>query len=175
MNVNWEALSAIGTIGAVIVSLVLASAQGRKDKKAQRARARWVALELRKAIANWHRRVERAIAVDNVELYFVSEDEHLDPTGIPAEVNELRASLHELGDDISPLADAIWVARQISNIPVREALRGDIADQAEADLIVAKYRKQLEAVERHTKLALERVSKVAGPANAAEAERALWN
>lgn len=172
MDVNWEAWSAIGTVGAVVVSLGLALYQGYKEKRAQRSRARWVALELRKSIAVWNRTVERALHADDSELPFHLSDTYTDPTDIPQEIEELRPSLHELGDDIAPLADAIWVARQLSNMEMEPALRGDY-DQEQADEIIALYRKRLGVLRKHTGLALRRVSQLAGPAGDEEAKRLL--
>ncbi|MCW2066887.1 UNVERIFIED_ORG: hypothetical protein M2420_002241 [Stenotrophomonas maltophilia] len=173
MNVNWDAVSAMGTVAAVAVALIVAGAQGRKEKRAQRSRARWVALELRKSIAVWNRRVQAAKAADDVTLYFRLCDDNADPTVIPKEFDDLRSSLHELGDDLAPLADAIWVARQMSNMPIEEALKGNFEDQAEAELVVDRFRKYLAALSHHTQRALAQVSKLAGPADQKAADHLL--
>lgn len=172
-SVDWDAVSAVGTVAAVAVALVVAGAQGRKEKRAQRSRARWVALELRKSIAVWNRRVQAAKAVDDVALYFRLGDDNVDPTVIPKEFDDLRSSLHELGDDLAPLADAIWVARQMSNMPIEEALKGNFEDQAEAELVVKRFRKHLVALSHHTQKALAQVSKAAGPVDQKAADRLL--
>lgn len=170
---DWDAVSAVGTVAAVAVALILAGAQGRKEKRDQRSRARWVALELRKSIAVWNRRVQAANTADDVALYFRLGDDNVDPTVIPKELDDLRSSLHELGDDLAPLADAIWVARQMSNMPIEEALKGNFEDQAEAEKVVDRFRKYLAALSCHTQRALTQVSKVAGPGDQKAADRLL--
>lgn len=171
-EVNWEAWSAMGTVGAVVVSLSLAFGQRYKENRAQRSRARWIALELRRTIAVWNRTVEAALAADYSELPFKLSDTYTDPADVPAEIEKLRPSLHELGDAIAPLVDAIWVARQLSNMDIEKALRGDYEEEP-AQKFINLYLRRLSMLHGHTQLAMKRVTQLAGPVGDEEAKQLL--
>ncbi|WP_309684901.1 hypothetical protein [Stenotrophomonas sp. SORGH_AS_0321] len=163
MDVNWDALSAIGTVGAVVVSLGLARGQGRKDRKAERSRGRWIALELRQILAAWRVRVVRAKSASGPDLYFLLDDnEYRDPTVVPKELLALYDQLHHLGDDAAPIADAVWMARQLALVPVRDALRGDIFPQEEADEIENEFREKLEGLRKYLRMSEINMSSITG-------------
>lgn len=158
---GWAA--AIGTFAAVVISLHLARGQSRKEKLAQRSRARWVALELRHILASWRKRVAFARWADAAMLYaIVLEEGTRDPRPIPAELLALNSQLHELGDDATPIADAIWIARALQPMPICDALRGDIESQKMANAVEAQFRAGMGSLLEHLKQAERNVSAITG-------------
>lgn len=161
--VNWDAWAAIGTVSAVVVSLVLAGSQVRKEKAAQRSRARWVALELRQVLAAWRGRVTYAHRLDGADLFFLLNNEDFrDPTVVPQELIAFYDQLHELGDDAAPIADAIWIARQLNRMPIQEALRGDIESDYVSGAIELQFRAGLDSLRKYLLNAEENVSAITG-------------
>jgi hypothetical protein len=161
--VNWDAWAAVGTVSAVVVSLMLAGRQGRKEKAAQRSRARWVALELRQVLAAWRGRVTYAHRIDGADLYFLLNDEDFgDPTVVPQELIAFYDQLHELGDGAAPIADAIWITRQLERMPIQAALRGDIEASDISSEIERQYRAGLNSLRIYLLHAEENVSAITG-------------
>ncbi len=166
-SVDWAAWSAVGTVGAVVVSLVLARNQGRKEKNAQRSRARWVALELRQVLAAWRIRVTHAHRANGADLFSLLDgDGYQDPTAVPEDLRTFYDQLHVLGDDAAPIADAIWIARQLQHMPVRHALKGNIESQVVADSIELQFRAGLDSLRRYLLDAEQNVSAITGLSSA---------
>ncbi len=182
MAVIWEALSAVGTVGAVVVSLVLAGRQGTKDNAAQRSRARWVALELRQVLAAWRGRVTFACCASDPDLYFLlCEDDgegersasSVSHVSVPDDLLALYDQLHDLGDGAAPIADAIWISRQLQKLPILKALRGDYEVEELNAGHVRQFRAGMESLRQYLVQAEENVAKLTG-LTAADPERKVF-
>lgn len=139
-GMNWDAMSAIGTVAAVVVALILSGAEGRRLKKEGRARAIWVKEEFRKPISLW---LENAIGTlgminlgqdHNLERLMAKESDRCYPFRIPVQVSDLRGYLHDLGDAGQHVAKAVGLARKLHGCDMLEALRGQFAHREELDI-----------------------------------------
>ncbi|WP_423173816.1 hypothetical protein [Stenotrophomonas maltophilia] len=182
MAVIWEALSAVGTVGAVIVSLVLAGRQGKKDRAAQQSRARWVALELRQVLAAWRGRVTYACCASDPDLFLLLCDEEDDGersispvshVSVPEDLLALYDQLHDLGEGAAPIADAIWISRQLQKLPILKALRGDYEVESLSVGHIRQFRAGMESLRQYLVQAEENVAKLTG-LTAADPEREVF-
>ncbi|PPU41205.1 hypothetical protein [Xanthomonas arboricola] len=145
--VNWDAWAAIGTLAAVAVALLMSIYQTSRADRAQRSRARWVALELRRVLPSWRGRVVWAMQAGDSDLFFLLDDDPLrDPVKIPPDLTAVLPQLHELGDDAASIADAIWIARTLDAMPIHAALDGSITPQASAQKVIRQYRAGLRSL-----------------------------
>ena len=146
-SIDWEAWSALGSLGAVAAALWIAGRQSRQQRSADRRREAFLMTEIRHPVLRWLNRARQAqerlaLGLD-VSLYtlLTGEDTIESPTEIPNEILELRGSLHELGDAGVFLADAIGLARVLDLSLLTVCVRGDIDDDGS---IRADFRENLE-------------------------------
>ncbi|WP_372183201.1 hypothetical protein [Xanthomonas axonopodis] len=158
---GWAA--AIGTVAAVFAALHIAKEQSAKADRAQRLKAKWVALELRHVLARWRGRVAYIERTEDRELYEILDDDKFpSPTDIPSDLLALQGQLHELGDDAAPIAEAIWLARSLSRTPVREAIAGNLGTAGLEQGVIGQYRAGLRSLSEHLGAAEARVSDITG-------------
>ena len=81
---------------------------------------------------------------------------------VPEALRALNDQLHELGDEAAPIADAIWVARQLQPMPITQALRGDIESRVVSDEVEKQFRDGLASLLHYLMEAEENVSKLTG-------------
>ncbi|MDV6189830.1 hypothetical protein RYH75_11255 [Stenotrophomonas geniculata] len=170
-GINWDAVSAIGTVAAVIVALGLSGAEGRRLKREGRARAIWVKEEFRKPISLWLENARGMLGIinlgqdHNLERSIAKESDHCYPFRIPAQVSDLRGYLHDLGDAGQHVAKAVGLARKLHGCDMLEALRGQFAHREELDIRaefcgdLESLIKSLESAERALLVDGERITK----------------
>ncbi len=153
-DTNWDAISAIGTVAAVVAALWIAGAEGRRIKKEGRARAVWVREEFRKPIGLWVTHAKGALGLVNLGqdhnlLRLLSKpDDRCYPLRIPSQVVDLRGYLHDLGDAGQYLAAAVGLARRLEGCDIVAVLNNQYRDQNEALDIRAEFTEDLKAMIR---------------------------
>lgn len=150
---NWDAISAIGTVAAVVVALWISGAEGRRLKREGRARSIWVKEEFRKPISLWLENAKGTLGIidlgqdHNLERLIAKESDRYYPFRIPVQVTDLRGYLHDLGDAGQHVAKAVGLARKLYGCDMLEVLRGQF-DYREALDIRADFRCDLESMIR---------------------------
>lgn len=110
-DLGWDAFSAIGTLGAVVVSLYLASAADRKAKTQERHRAELVAVRIYPVLQSLHHRVTAIFAqfAFNAERASVNRPDILNDMKLAIEYARLIKD--ETLDALVHLDDGIFAKR----------------------------------------------------------------
>ncbi|WP_313217965.1 hypothetical protein [Stenotrophomonas sp.] len=151
---NWDAISAGGTVAAVIAALWIAGAEGRRLKREGRARAVWVREEFRKPIGLWVTNAKGALGLinlgqdHNLLLLLSKPDDRCYPLRIPAQIVDLRGYLHDLGDAGQYVATAVGLARRLEDCDILAVLKNQYRDHNEALDIRAEFTDDLKALIR---------------------------
>ncbi|WP_312738828.1 hypothetical protein [Stenotrophomonas sp.] len=149
-GINWDAVSAIGTVGAVIAALWIAGAEGRRAKRDGRARAVWVKEEFRKPIGLWLANAKGAKGLivlgqeHNLYLLLTKPTDRCYPFRIPSQITDLRGYLQDLGDAGQHVASAVGLARRLETCEIVAVLRNQYTDHRQALDIKAEFNEDLD-------------------------------
>lgn len=115
----WDAWAAVGTVGAVICALSLATLDGRRRKKELEGRSRWIAMELLRPIRAWRIEVgilAQAIELDDFKMMMSITNGHYGKAlEMPGGVSQFRADVHQLGVIGEALAQACFLIGEIAD------------------------------------------------------------
>ncbi|MBH1404540.1 hypothetical protein I5U28_03185 [Stenotrophomonas maltophilia] len=115
----WDAWAAIGTVGAVICALSLATLDGRRRKKELEGRSRWIAMELLRPIRAWRMDVgvlAQAIELDDFKMMMsITNGQYGKALEMPAGVSQFRADVYQLGVIGEALAQACFLIGEIAD------------------------------------------------------------
>ena len=162
---NWDAISAVGTVAAVIAALWIAGAEGRRARRDGRARAIWVKEEFRKPIGQWLTNAKGALGLvtlsqdQNLWRLLTKPGDRCYPFRIPSQVSDLRGYLQDLGDAGQFVATAVGLARRLESCDMVAVLNNQYRDLNEALDIRTEFEhdlkqliKALELAQRHLKI-----------------------
>ena len=92
---------------------------------------------------------------------------------MPDDLLALYDQLHDLGDGAAPIADAIWISRQLQKLPILKALRGDYEVEHLNAGHVRQFRAGMESLRQYLVQAEENVATLTG-LTAADPEREVF-
>lgn len=115
----WDAWAAIGTVGAVICALSLATLEGRRRRREVEGRSRWIAVELLRPIRAWRIDVgvlARAIEIDDFEMMKSITNGHYGKAlEMPAGISQFRSEVHQLGEVGETLSQACFLIGEVAD------------------------------------------------------------
>ncbi|WP_267116451.1 hypothetical protein [Xanthomonas sacchari] len=146
----WDALSAVGTLLAVVVALWVSGKETRRHKRERKEKAEWLRQELLEPIHRWHIAARGAFGLvelgqdHNLQQLLCKEADARYPFAVPGIVRDLRPALHDLGKTGVQLAKAVGIARRIKRCDILGVLRKQYNNHNEDLSIRAEFREGLQ-------------------------------
>jgi len=116
---SWDALAAIGTMGAVFLTLAVLGRDHLRAKATARERRLALRLEMFEVVADWYLGVTKLRSaikrrdwayVSNPAMYAIPGRGSLSPAVVPSEVSTKLREFSDMGEERLPLAKSIYMA-----------------------------------------------------------------